>query len=130
LADSAYARGLPAALDGRVLITSPALGASAYPPAGRAFLEAYVRRYGAPQPDAILGYEAMRLLLSAIARATDHGHAPAERSKVVKALFATHRRRSVLGTYGIESDGDTSTTRYGVWTVVGRRMRFFEALGG
>jgi branched-chain amino acid transport system substrate-binding protein len=130
LADSSYAAGLPAPVSARVLITSPALGTEAYPSAARAFLSAYTRRYGPPEPDAILGYEAMRLMLDAISRATDGGQKEAERSKVVEALFATRARRSVLGTYGIRADGDTTSTRIGVWTVVAGRLRFRAAVDG
>ncbi len=130
LAVSAYARGLPAALDRRIEITSPGLGMSAYPRPGRAMLAAYGRRYGQPEPAAILGYEAMGLLLSAISRATDDGRAGAERSKVVRALFSTRGRRGVLGTYSIESSGDTTLNRCGVWTITAQQLRFLGAKSG
>lgn len=133
LAQSSYVDpqgGVPLALDPRLLITSPALAASAYPPAGRAFLERYTRAYGAPEPDAILGYEATELMLSAIRRATDNGHAPARRSAVARAIFQTRERRSALGTYSIESDGDTTLNTYGVWRVVGGELRFWKKLAG
>ena len=130
VANGAYAAGLPRALDARVLITSPALGADAYPRRGAAFLAAYARQYGATEPAAILCYEAMNLMLDSIARATDHGRKTAERSKVVDELFETERRRSVIGTYSIASDGDTTANRYGVWTIVGGRLDFSEALTG
>jgi hypothetical protein len=48
----------------------------------------------------------------------------------VEALFATRARRSVLGTYGIRADGDTTSTRIGVWTVVAGRLRFRAAVDG
>ena len=127
LAESTYARELSAA---RVIITSPALGGSAYPPAGRAWLRAYARRYGAPEPDAILGYEAMRVLLDAVSRATDRGRKAAERSRVVAALFETRLRRSVLGAFNIEPDGDTSSRRIGVWIANARRLQFWKTVGG
>ena len=130
LADSTYARGLPPALNRRIVITSPGLGASAYPADGQAVLAAYARRYGRPEPQAILGYEAMSLLLSAITSATDHGHAVAERSKVVRALLETRARRSVLGTYAIDSDGDTTSGRFGVWTISSGQLRFVAAVDG
>ncbi len=134
MAESTYANpalgGIPLALDPRVIITSPALGASAYPKSGQAMLAAYARSYGPPQPSAILGYEATSLMLSAIARATDHGKRDAERSAVLKAIFKTRSRRSVLGTYSIDSGGDTSSTVYGVWTIVDGELRFWKALAG
>lgn len=130
MAESTYASAIPVALDGRILITSPALGPGAYPPAGQEFIAAYTRRYGAPEPDAILGYEATSLLLDAVSRATDHGERAAERSKVVKAIFATRDRRSVLGTYSIDPDGDTTTRTFGVWTIVGGRLHFWKPADG
>jgi branched-chain amino acid transport system substrate-binding protein len=127
LAETSYARGLTAA---RVIITSPALGASAYPSQGRAWLAAYTRRYGTPEPDAILGYEAMRVLLDAVSRATDGGRRPAERLKVVRAMLATRERRSVLGRFDIKSDGDVSLRRVGVWIASAGRLSFWKALRG
>jgi branched-chain amino acid transport system substrate-binding protein len=70
----------------------------------------------------------MSLMLSAIARATDDGTEPAQRSKVRAAIFATKGRRSVLGTYGIRPDGDTTLRRYGVYRIVGGRLRFWKQI--
>ncbi|MBV9536985.1 MAG: branched-chain amino acid ABC transporter substrate-binding protein, partial [Solirubrobacterales bacterium] len=122
--------GVPLAVDSRLLITSPALGMAAYPRAARSFLAAYERRYGPPEPDAILGYESMRLMLSAIRRATDDGRKPASRSAVRRAILHTRDRHSVLGTYSIDPDGNTSLNAYGVWRAVGGSLRFWKALQG
>jgi branched-chain amino acid transport system substrate-binding protein len=128
LADSAYtdpaAGGVPAPLAPRVLITSPALGAGEYPASGQAFLAAYARRFGPPEPPAIFGYETMRLMLSAISEATDRGRKTAVRSKVIKAIFAVRRRHGVIGTYGIDSGGDTTLRRYGIWRIAGGQLAF------
>lgn len=121
--------GIPVWLDRRVLVFSPGLAAGGYPAAGRAFLASYARRYGPPPPQAIFGYEAMSLLLHAIAVATDHGRDGAERSKVVAAIFATRERHSVLGTYSIDSDGDTTLHRFGVWRLAGGRPVFWLRFG-
>ncbi len=133
LADSAYTDpsdgGIPASLDARVLITSATLDASAYPPAGRAFLSEYTRTFGAPEPSAIYGYAAMGLMLRAIARATDGGHKAAQRSKVVAAILRTSRIRSPLGSYRIDSAGDTTIDRYGIYRLVDRQLSFLEAAG-
>ncbi|MGZ4237376.1 MAG: branched-chain amino acid ABC transporter substrate-binding protein [Solirubrobacteraceae bacterium] len=129
LAESTFANpeqgGIPRSLDSRVLITAAALGPAASPPSGQAFYDRYRLRYGEPEPYAIFGYEAMSLMLSAIARATDDGTEPAQRSKVRAAIFATRGRRSVLGTYSIKPDGDTTLRRYGVYHIVGGRLRFW-----
>lgn len=132
LADSTYADpqlgGIPVALDSRLLVTAPTLGAGDDPLSARAVYAAYSLRYGDPQPLAIYGYEAMSVMLAAIGRATDHGRAPALRSKVVAAIFATRDRRSVIGTYSIDSSGDTTLDRYGVWKVVDGRLEFWKAM--
>ena len=105
------------------MVTVPTLSAGDYPPAGRRFLTAYGRLYGAWQPDAIYGYEAMSLILDAVSRATGDGTRPAVRSRVTRALFATRDRRSVLGTYGITRLGDTTLRRGGsiAWRTAGSR---------
>jgi branched-chain amino acid transport system substrate-binding protein len=133
LADSAYtnpdAGGIPTSLDGRVLLTSATLAASLYPASGQAFLARYTRAYGAPEPQAIDGYAAMALMLHAIGRATSGGRRAAYRSKVVAAILATRRIRSVLGTYRIDSSGDTTIDRYGVYRIIAGRLSFMEASG-
>jgi branched-chain amino acid transport system substrate-binding protein len=84
--------------------------------------------YGPPQPYAIYGYEAMTLMLDAISRATHGGKTTVQRSKVVAAIFGTHNRRSVLGTYSIDSNGDTTLARYGSYRVVDGRVAFFKVI--
>ena len=74
----------------------------------------------APVADASLGYEAMSLALDAIERSRTGG-----RRDVVEALFHTARRRSVLGTYSINSHGDTTNTDYGVFSIRSGTL-FFE----
>lgn len=132
LADTTYTDqddgGIPDWLDSRMMVTVATLGAGDYPPAGRRFLAAYARRYGPPQPYAIYGYEAMSLMLDAISRATHRGRDDAVRSKVLAALFATHDRRSALGTYSIDGSGDTSLDRYGVYRISDGRLLFWKAM--
>jgi branched-chain amino acid transport system substrate-binding protein len=120
--------GIPLAVDPRITITAPTLGPRQYPAAAQAFTAAYERRYGPPEPDAIFGYEAMSLLLNAIDRATDGGTQPAERAAVRDALFATRDRSSVLGTYSIDSNGDTTQRRYGVYIIVAGQLTFWQAI--
>lgn len=120
--------GIPLSVDPRVVLTSPTLGLDEYPPSARAFTAAYERLYGPPEPAAIFGYEAMSLLLSGIERATDGGTEPAVRSDVRAAIFATRDRHSVVGTYSIDPDGDTTLLRYGVWRVVNGGLTFWQAI--
>jgi len=132
LAESTYADpaqgGIPVSVDPRVVVTSPTLGLNEYPPSARAFNTAYERRFGPPEPDAILGYEAMSLMLSAIDQATDKGTKTAMRSAVRRAIFDTRDRHSVIGTYSIDANGDTSLRRYGVWGIEQGQLTFWEAI--
>jgi branched-chain amino acid transport system substrate-binding protein len=104
--------GLPAALGRRFKCTVAVRDLSAYP-GGKRFLAAYARSYGNAKPDpyAIYGYEAMNLVLDTLAKSGP------DRAAFVRGLFATHDRRSVLGTYSIDRNGDTSDTEYGVYDV-------------
>jgi branched-chain amino acid transport system substrate-binding protein len=119
LADAAYVSGLSPAAAARVIIVSPTLPASAYPAAGRSFLARYARRFGGAEPWAIFGYQAMSLVLSAITRATDHGHRSADRSKVRDELFSGRRIDGVLGSFKIDQAGDVSLRRFGIYRVKG-----------
>lgn len=133
LAESTYTNpeqgGIPRSLDSRVLITAAALGPTASPLTGQEFYARYQQRFGDPQPYAIFGYEAMSLMLSAIARATDDGTKPAQRSEVLAAIFSTRSRRSVLGTYSIRPDGDSTLKRYGVYRVIAGHLQFWKPIG-
>ena len=85
-------------------------------PGGKGFLAAYRARYGTagPSPYAILGYEAMKLGLSTIARLGAEGDS---KSDVRTALFSTTDRHSVLGTYSFDQNGDTTLRSYGLYKV-------------
>jgi branched-chain amino acid transport system substrate-binding protein len=132
LAETTYADpaqgGIPLAVEPRVLITAPTLGAAQYPASARAFTAAYERRFGQLEPDSIFGYEAMSLLLNAIGRATDNGRLTASRSKVRSAIFDTRDRSSVLGDYSINANGDTTLRRFGVYAIVAGDLTFWQAI--
>ena len=114
--------GIPDAAARRTLITAPTLASSLYPKAGQAFFAAYEREYGhRPDPWAIYGYESMRLLLDAIERSGTRGN---DRATVLEALRATRDRASVLGTYDIDANGDTTLTDYGVYRVTEGQLEF------
>jgi branched-chain amino acid transport system substrate-binding protein len=98
-------RAAPAAL----YATSSAQDPSQLPPRGRRFAAAFERRYDrAPGPYAAYGYEAMAVVLASIRRAGDEG---TDRQAVVDAFFAMRNRRSVLGTYSIDTAGNTTLDR-------------------
>jgi branched-chain amino acid transport system substrate-binding protein len=127
LAESSYTDpsqgGIPNWLDARVLLTGA-------PPGSRGFYAAYGRSYGDPEPDAVYGYEAMNLLLSAISRASDGGRELVRRSRVLEEIFRTRERRSVLGTYSITPSGDTTIRHFGVYRIVDGRLWFWKNLEG
>ncbi len=126
LADAAYGDpslgGLPSNLDNRVTVISPVLPGGGYPPSGRRFLAEYARRFGPPPPSAIFGYQAMTVLLSAVDRATDHGHRAAERANVREEVFSGRLIHGALGTFRIDRQGDTSFGRFGVYVFRAGRL--------
>jgi branched-chain amino acid transport system substrate-binding protein len=108
-------KGIPAAVGKRFKCTVATLNLSSYP-GGRDFLAAYKAKYGDAHPDpyAIYGYEAMKLVLDTIKAA---GPAGTTRDGFLTQLFKTKDRSSVLGTYSIDKNGDTSLTDYGLYNV-------------
>jgi branched-chain amino acid transport system substrate-binding protein len=113
--------GIPADVAAKVKVTVATLSPDEYPPEGQDFFKQFGEKYGddSPDPYAIYGYEAMRLALDAIERS-----GTGEKADIVKALFATKDRESVLGTYSIDENGDTTLTDYGVYTIDGGELKF------
>jgi branched-chain amino acid transport system substrate-binding protein len=112
---SAAKGGVPASIDPLMECTVATLDLAAYP-GGKDFLAAYKAKYGTANPDpyAIYGYEVMKLGLDTIAKLGAKGNSKAD---VLKALFATTARNSVLGTYGFDKNGDTTLKSYGLYKV-------------
>ncbi|MBV8432392.1 MAG: ABC transporter substrate-binding protein [Solirubrobacterales bacterium] len=133
LADDAYLNpnlgGLPTSLDSRLIVVSPSLPASAYPPAGRLVLAEYSRRFGVAPPAGIFGYQAMELMLSAIRRATDGGRRPADRSKVRAELFSGRWTKGALGRLRINQAGDPSLHAFAIYRVVDGRLTLLQEVG-
>ena len=107
--------GIPASLYPLTQCTVATRDLAAYP-GGEAFLKAYKAKYGRANPDpyAIYGYEAMKLGLDTIAGLGAQGNS---KSAVLKALFATTARPSVLGVYGFDQNGDTTLKSYGLYKI-------------
>ncbi|HZE06020.1 MAG TPA: ABC transporter substrate-binding protein, partial [Solirubrobacteraceae bacterium] len=105
--------GVPASIDPLIYCTVATLDLKAYP-GGKDFLAAYKAKYGTANPDpySIYGYEAMKLGLDTIAGLGAKG---SDKSAVVQALLATKNRKSVLGTYGFDKNGDTTLKSYGLY---------------
>jgi branched-chain amino acid transport system substrate-binding protein len=117
--------GIPANLDARTKCTVATLPPDKYPASGQQFFDAFKQKYGEDQPDpyAIYGYEAMSLALDAIKRSGS-----GDKADVLKALFATKDRQSVLGTYSIDQNGDTTLTDYGSYKVVDGALTFDQTI--
>jgi branched-chain amino acid transport system substrate-binding protein len=117
--------GIPADVAARVKVTVATLAPDEYPEAGRQFFADFEKKYGEknPNPYAIYGYEAMRLALDAIERSET-----GEKEDVLRALFESRDRESVLGSYSIDENGDTSLTDYGVYTIDGGELKFDQTI--
>jgi branched-chain amino acid transport system substrate-binding protein len=106
-------------------VTVATLPPDQYPAEGKKFFSDFTTKYGikSPDPYAIYGYEAMNLLLDAIKR-SNSGSKP----DIVKALFSTKDRPSVLGTYSIDQNGDTTLTDYGVYSIANNALKFDQTI--
>jgi ABC-type branched-subunit amino acid transport system substrate-binding protein len=119
LAELAFTQDIDPALHDRILVTNPTLPAEQYPEMAQAFFEDFEAAYGhEPEPYAIYGYEAMNVVLLAIENAGDDATPDAAgRAAVVERFFQTDDRESVLGTYSIDENGDTTLTNYGGYAI-------------
>jgi branched-chain amino acid transport system substrate-binding protein len=113
--------GIPTSVANRVKVSVATLNPESYPPEGQEFFTQFEQEYGEKNPDpyAIYGYESMRLVLDAIERAGS-----ANKEDILKALFDTKDRQSVLGTYSIDENGDTTLTDYGIYTIEDGELTF------
>ncbi len=84
------------------------------------FVAPFETTYGhAPQPQAIFGYEAMSALLAVLREA---GSGANNRSTVVRDFFAIKDRASVLGTYSMNPNGDTSIAPFVISRLQGGQL--------
>jgi branched-chain amino acid transport system substrate-binding protein len=128
VADPGFAspkEGLPADVAARTKVSIATLSPDQYPPEGQEFFKNYASKYGEPNPSpyAIYGYEVMQLALDAIKRSKT-----GEKADVVKALFSTKDRKSVIGTYSIDANGDTTLTDYGVYAIKNGELVFDKTI--
>jgi branched-chain amino acid transport system substrate-binding protein len=109
--------GLPA-----TSVVKPALAVSGYGPRPRRLLARVSRARGtAAGPEALYGYEAMRIVLDAIAAAGAHAD---DRGAVARAALTPRTRTSVLGAYRVAATGDVSTTRFGGFRRAGSALEW------
>jgi branched-chain amino acid transport system substrate-binding protein len=117
--------GIPADVASKVKVSVATLDPDQYGAEGKEFFDSFEKKYNNPNPNpyAIYGYEAMRLALDAIQRS-----GTGNKEDIVKALFDTKDRDSVLGKYSIDENGDTTLTDYGVYKVKGGELVFDETI--
>jgi branched-chain amino acid transport system substrate-binding protein len=117
--------GIPGDIESRIKVTVATLSPDEYPPEGQQFFSDFEKKYNIKNPDpySIYGYEAMRLALDAIERSKT-----GKKEDVLKAIFETKDRQSVLGTYSIDENGDTSLTDYGVYSIKDGQLTFDKTI--
>jgi branched-chain amino acid transport system substrate-binding protein len=126
VADSPFFEKVGAKIEKVAHITAPTLDPKEYPPAAQEFYKQFKSKYGKdPEPYAIYGYEAMSIVLEAIKNAGDKGN---ERQAVVDELFKIKGRESVLGTYDIDENGDTTLSDYGGNRIEGGKLVFDKVI--
>jgi branched-chain amino acid transport system substrate-binding protein len=118
--------GLPEDVAAKTKVTVATLDPAEYGPEGEKFFEDYAAEFGGgePNPYAIYGYESANLMLDVLERAED----PTDRTSVREALFETSDRDSILGTYSIDENGDTTLTDYGSYVIEGGELVFDETI--
>jgi branched-chain amino acid transport system substrate-binding protein len=119
--------GIPADVQARTKVTVATLSPDEYPPDGKKFFDDFSKKYGDDNPDpyAIYGYEAMSLVLDTCA---ELGPDCSDKQAMIDALFATKGRESVLGTYDIDENGDTTLTDYGIYSIKGGELAFDQTI--
>jgi branched-chain amino acid transport system substrate-binding protein len=65
----------------------------------------------------------MNLALDAIERS-----GTGTKEDILEALFATKDRKSVLGTYSIDANGDTTLTDYGAYRISDGKLAFDKTI--
>jgi branched-chain amino acid transport system substrate-binding protein len=126
VADSPFFEKVGAKIEKVAHITAPTLDPKEYPPAAQEFYKQFKSKYGKdPEPYAIYGYEAMSIALEAIKNAGDKGN---DRQAVVDELFKIKGRESVLGTYDIDENGDTTLSDYGGNRIEGGKLVFDKVI--
>jgi branched-chain amino acid transport system substrate-binding protein len=119
--------GIPADVAAKTKVTVATLSPDQYPEEGQKFFSDFEAEYGEPNPDpyAIYGYEAMKLVMDTC---EELGPDCSDRAAMIEALFNTKGRESVLGTYDIDENGDTTLTDYGVYSIDGGELSFDETV--
>jgi branched-chain amino acid transport system substrate-binding protein len=124
--------GIPADVGARTKVTVATLSPEEFQKQGiqkaSQFFSAFKKEYGVSQPDpyAIYGYETMSLALDTLKAVGDKAN---DREAVRNQLLTnTKGRDSVLGTYDIDKNGDTTLTDYGLYDINAGKLTFVKAI--
>ncbi len=120
-----FATLLSSAAAPRVYVSIPGYLPKDLTPAGRAFVAAFRSHYHhSPNVEAIFGYAAMSALLHVLAH---EGAAANDRTADVKEFLAQRKASSLLGTYSINSAGNSNLNAFVFAHVRGGRLVPFAA---
>jgi branched-chain amino acid transport system substrate-binding protein len=111
----------PPSPEARVVVLSPFRPTSTYPARGRRILGALPA--GDRRPEALYGYESMRLVLDALRSLSAKGEKPT-RAALIRAAMAPRTRRAPIGSYRIERFGDVSGAGFAEYRVSRGRLAF------
>jgi len=129
VAESPFTSKVGDSLEKNIFITNPTLDPKFYPPAAQKFFDEFEAKHGKkPEPYAIYGFEAMSITLQAIEAAGDVKADKEGRAAVVEAFLNTKGRESVLGTYDIDENGDTTLSDYGGYKIEGGELVFDKVI--
>ena len=125
--------GLPAAVGARTKVTVATLSPAEFVKQGNKQAEKFFTEYraeynikGQPDPYAIYGYETMKLALDTLKAVGDKAN---DRKAVVDQLINNSKgRKSVLGTYDIDENGDTTLTDYGLYVIKDGELTFDKVI--
>ena len=124
--------GIPADVGARTKVTVATLSPEEFEKQGieeaAKFFTDFEAKYGVAKPDpyAIYGYETMKLALDTLKAVGDKAN---DRKAVVDQLINnTKDRNSVLGTYSIDENGDTTLTDYGLYTIDNGELTFDKVI--
>ena len=102
-----------------VALTIAVFPPKALPPAGRAFVERYEKRFSQrPCCYAVHFADAAAILLDTIARSDG------TRRSVLEELLPSPQRDRLVGRFGLDEHGDTTLTSIGVYRIRDGKMRF------
>jgi branched-chain amino acid transport system substrate-binding protein len=115
----------PEAPGPRIVVVSPFAPVSAYPASAGRILRALPG--GARRPEALYGYESMRLVLDSLRSLVARGDKPT-RAALVRTTLAPRPRRASTGHYRIETAGDVSGPAFAEYRVRAGRIVYARPL--